>query len=183
MGTIKIEDLPRYTYEDYKYWEGKWELINGIAYAMSPSPNAKHQRVSSKINWLLEELFKDYKKCKVYLPIDWKISDDTVVQPDNLVLCYDAGDKPYITKAPKIIFEVLSKSTFRKDTVIKFNIYEQEGVKYYVIVNPDDKIAKVYELKDGRYIKICDATDEIIEFYIEECDNKIQFDFSKIWDD
>ncbi|WP_457626586.1 hypothetical protein [Persephonella sp.] len=30
--------LPNYTVEDYKQWEGDWELIEGIAYAMVPSP-------------------------------------------------------------------------------------------------------------------------------------------------
>ena len=30
------EYLPHYTYEDYCMWEGNWELIDGIPYAMSP---------------------------------------------------------------------------------------------------------------------------------------------------
>ena len=27
-----------YTYEDYKRWEGDWELIDGVPLAMAPSP-------------------------------------------------------------------------------------------------------------------------------------------------
>jgi hypothetical protein len=34
--------LPEYTYDDYKKWEGNWELIEGIPYAMSPPPKRKH---------------------------------------------------------------------------------------------------------------------------------------------
>jgi hypothetical protein len=41
--------LPYYTYEDYKQWEGNWELINGIPYAMAPSPLKKHQLVAVRI--------------------------------------------------------------------------------------------------------------------------------------
>ncbi len=41
--------IERYTYEDYKSWEGRWELIDGIAYAMAPAPYPKHQRVVSHI--------------------------------------------------------------------------------------------------------------------------------------
>lgn len=76
---------------------------------------------------------------------------------------------------------MLSKSTAKKDTGIKFEIYEREGVEYYIIVNPDDKVAKVYHLKEGRYIKLIDANHEKVNFNIKECDQKVEFDFSKIW--
>ncbi|MDP2893429.1 MAG: Uma2 family endonuclease [Sulfurimonas sp.] len=64
---------------------------------------------------------------------------------------------------------------------MKFNIYEKEGVEYYIIVNPDENMAKVYRLHQGRYIKIADASDESVEFEIQECGKTITFDFSKIW--
>lgn len=35
---ITIQDIPHYTYQDYEKWEGDWELIRGIRYAMSPAP-------------------------------------------------------------------------------------------------------------------------------------------------
>lgn len=38
VSTLKIEDLPHYTYDDYVTWEGRWELIQGIPYAMTPAP-------------------------------------------------------------------------------------------------------------------------------------------------
>ncbi len=181
MGALKLEDLPRYTYDDYKLWEDNWELIYGIPYSMAPAPMIKHQNISANIAWDLKGLFKDCQKCQVLMPVDWKISDDIVVQPDNSVICHNPANEAYITKAPKIIFEILSKSTAKKDKGIKYDLYEQEGVKYYIIVNPKESIAKVYKLEMGRYIKIIDATDEIVHFNIKECDAKIEFDFSKIW--
>ena len=181
MGALKLEDLPRYTYDDYIAWEGNWELIYGFPYAMAPAPMLKHQSISNKIARYLDESLEDCKKCQALLPIDWKISDDIIVQPDNSVICIDPKNKAYITKAPKIIFEILSKSTAKKDKTIKYELYQQEGVKYYIIVNPDEDMAKVYELKDGRYIKMCDVSDETVKFNVEECNTKIKFDFSKIW--
>jgi Uma2 family endonuclease len=172
--------LPHYTYEDYKNWEGKWELIDGIPYAMSPAHTPKHQIVSNNIAWQLKEILKDCKECKALLPVDWKISEDTVVQPDNLVICYPLDDKPYIAKSPTLIFEIVSKSSQEKDEKIKFDIYEKEGVKYYIIVYPDEKIAKVFELKIGKYTKLLDATDEAVDFRLKNC--KVRFDFSKIWE-
>lgn len=180
MRAIRLDYLPRYTYDDYKHWEGKWELIHGIPYAMSPSPSIPHQIVSNNIAWQLKESLKNCEKCIALLPVDWKISDDTVLQPDNMVICFEVENKSYITKAPSIIFEVLSPSTALKDRNLKFSIYESEGVEYFVIVDPEDKISKIYKLKDGKYIKIGDFGKEKFTFELKDC--SFDFDFSKIWD-
>lgn len=173
--------LPHYTYYDYVIWEGSWEIIDGIAYAMSPAPNIKHQSISGKIAAELNSIFDKCPKCIPLLPVDWKIKDDTIVQPDNLVICDKPSQKAYISKAPKIIFEVLSKSTAKKDLHLKYEIYEKEGVNYYIVVDPDEQLAKVYKLNNGRYMKVCDATSEKVEFSLKECKEKMEFDFSKIW--
>lgn len=65
-----LDYLPYYTYEDYKIWKGKWEIIDGVAYAMSPTPLIKHQSISNKIARNLEELFENCTKCKALLPVD-----------------------------------------------------------------------------------------------------------------
>ncbi len=179
MGALKLEDLPYYTYDDYKLWDSRWEIIYGVAYAMSPMPMIKHQKISNNIGWQLKELFQTCDKCQVLMPIDWKIDDGTIVQPDNLVICHEPQNEAYITQAPKIIFEILSKSTAKKDLTIKYDLYEKEGVNYYIIVNPDDEIVKVYKLQKSIYIKACDTKDEKVNIMFDECN--IEFDFSKIW--
>ena len=181
MGALLIEDLPSYTYDDYKLWEGEWELIYGVAYAMSPAPMIEHQSISNKIARFLDEALQECSKCQSLLPVDWKIDEETTVQPDNLVICDKPTHKAYLTKAPKIIFEILSKSTASKDKNLKYKLYESEGVNYYIIVNPDDKVAKVYQLHNGKYIKLLDASDEAVEFKLEACEKSLHFDFSKIW--
>lgn len=102
-----------------------------------------------------------------------------MVQPDNLVICHEPNNDAFISKSPKIIFEILSPSTAKKDSTVKFNIYESEAVDYYIIVNPDDDVAKVYKLKEGKYIKVADARDETITFTLDEC--SFDFDFSNLW--
>lgn len=179
MGILKLEDLPQYNYDDYKNWEGSWELIYGVAYSMAPAPSIEHQKVSNKIAYQLELLLQNCQFCQALLPVDWKISDDTVIQPDNLVICHQPLNGNFITQAPKIIFEILSKSTYKKDLTLKYEIYEREGVNYYIIVNPNDKIAKVYYLENGKYIKVGDFVNEIMNFDLIKC--KLDFDFSKIW--
>ena len=182
MGAVRDDDLPYYTYEDYKLWSDEWEIIYGVAYAMSPAPMIEHQSISANIAWQLKELLSACEKCRSLLPVDWKIAEDTVVQPDNLVICHTPRNSAYLTKAPNIIFEILSKSTATKDKNLKFKLYEAEGVTHYIIVDPKEQVAKVYKLHEGKYIKVCDATDEKVEFSLQKCSQgKIIFDFAKIW--
>jgi len=181
MSVQKQEYLPHYSTRDYEIWEGAWELIEGVPYAMSPAPTIRHQSISQKIAYQLSALLANCKSCKALLPVDWKINNETIVQPDNLVVCEPVKGQ-YLTKAPKIIFEVLSPSTAKKDTGIKFDLYQQEGVEYYVIVNPEVSVAKVYKLTDdGRLIKKLDAQNDIYTFDIVDC--RLSFDFSDIWEE
>jgi Uma2 family endonuclease len=181
MRALKLEDLPHYKWSDYQNWEGSWELIEGVPYAMSPAPSIEHQTISQNIAFQLSDALKNCKRCRALLPVDWKINDETVVQPDNLVVCGEIEGQ-YLKKTPAIIFEILSPSTAKKDTGIKFDLYQQEGVAYYVIVNPIDSVAKIYRLtQDGRLIKKKDAQNDQFQFEIEDC--QLNFDFSKIWNE
>ncbi|MBN2894359.1 MAG: Uma2 family endonuclease [Campylobacterales bacterium] len=179
MGARKLEYLPHYTYDDYVRFEGQWELIGGIPYNMAPAPMKQHQFVSGNIAWMLKEALKGCERCCSLLPVDYKIDESTIVQPDNLVVCDEPLEGAYITKAPLIIFEVLSKATALKDQHLKFELYEREGVRYYVIVDPMEKSAKLYRLHEGRYIKEGDFSLESYTFDLLPC--KAEFDFSKIW--
>ncbi|MDH4099525.1 MAG: Uma2 family endonuclease [Nitrospirota bacterium] len=173
------EYLPQYTYDDYCNWEGKWELIGGIAYAMTPLPSIAHQRVSGNIHTQLHELLKGCGRCKPLLPVDWKIAEDTVVQPDNMVVCGEVSGN-YLTTSPVMIFEILSPATTVKDKNLKYEIYQSQGVKYYIIVDVAEKIAEVYGLDDEQHYTSHGAVKtEVMPFQLEEC--RIEFDFGTIW--
>jgi Uma2 family endonuclease len=176
---LRKEDLPRYTYADYARWEGRWELIDGVAYAMSPSPSFEHQRLSSKLARLLEEALDECPVCLPILDFDWKIDESTVVCPDNLVICHEPENQHYLTRAPALIFEILSPSTAAKDEGLKFRLYEVEGVAWYVVVNPVEQVLKLYRLHDGRYIKQADLAHETFEFDLGPC--RFTLDFARLW--
>ena len=57
--------IPYYPYEDYKQWDGDWELVKGIPFAMVLSPVYEHQYVSGKIFRQLDEKFMFETKCKI----------------------------------------------------------------------------------------------------------------------
>jgi len=172
------EYLEYYTYEDYQNWEGDWELIDGSPYAMSPKPMIKHQRVSGNI-YSEFRIKNSCEKCMVAMEIDYKVSNDTVVSPDVLFACGDdLGDK-YLKKTPEIVFEILSPSTQRKDRNEKYHLYESEGIKYYVIVDSQTKIAEIYILKNSKYELALKISENNFLFEMSEC--SVAFNFGEIW--
>lgn len=178
MGQPDISNLPHYTWDDYRSWKGAWELIDGIAYAMSPAPSIQHQAISNNIAWLLKQQLDGCEQCQALLPVDWKIDEDTIVQPGNLIVCGKVSGN-FLTRAPVLLVEILSKSTERKDKTTKFKLYEKEGVKFYLIVDPESRVVKVYDLIEGRFIKRLDATDETLDFKLGDCE--IKMDMASIW--
>ncbi len=163
-----------YTYEDYKLWEGKWELIYGQPVAMAPAPVISHQTVMVAIATLFYIQLEECKECNVLVEEDWKISDDTVVRPDVVVVCGNKNEK-YISKAPEIVVEIVSKSTVKRDEKVKFSLYEEEKVQYYILVYPEDKKAKIYKLQGNRFEKEGDFFDEIYEFNDIPCEVRLDF--------
>ena len=159
-------------------WEGKWELIHGIPYAMTPASSIQHQTISHKIDVALAKSLEECEHCQALLPVDWKIDNRTTVQSDNLVVC-DKPEGQYQSSPSVLIFEILSKSTATKDKNTKYRLYGEEGVKNYIIIDPKGQVAKVYKLQNGKIIKVMDATDENCNFDLGKC--QITFDFSTIW--
>jgi len=167
-----------YLIDDYEQWEGEWELIDGMPYAMSPAPVTQHQYVATRIAGLLNDRLETCDICYAVAEAEWRAKEDTVFRPDVMVVCEEEMAR-YVTKRPELIFEVVSPSTAAKDEHLKYALYEKEGVSYYVIVYPDEKMAKVFALKDGRYTKALDAEKETFRFDLGAC--VIDFDFAKIW--
>jgi len=159
-----------FTYADYKAWELKpgerFELINGVAYAMS-APNTSHQRISIRLASELHTFLKG-EKCEVFAaPFDVRLfyeeddSDDTVVQPDVIVVCdpKKLGEEG-CRGAPDLVVEILSPSNMAIEMERKLLLYREAGVREYWIVDPKDKHISIYLLKDGEYtLRTCHIQD------------------------
>jgi Uma2 family endonuclease len=177
MEALKLEDL-NYTYEDYKLWEGDWELMGGVPVAMSPAPMRKHQSIASEIIFHLRTQLEDCPMCEVLGEIDYKINENTILRPDIVLTCNETNEA-YLTRAPEIIVEIISKTTAKRDEVYKLHIYEAEKVKYYIIVYPDDLRAKVYKLDGKEYDKQGDFISGNYSFDETTC--KVELDFEKVF--
>jgi Uma2 family endonuclease len=159
MPLAKEKENDYYTYADYLTWEGseRYELIDGEAYLMA-SPSRIHQEISMALSTRINN-YLEGKTCKVYAaPFAVRLnpaedqSDDTVLEPDIVVVCDPSKlDDRGCNGAPDMVIEILSPSTARYDRLVKFNKYRQAGVREYWIVDPEEKIVTAYVLKNGEY--------------------------------
>lgn len=154
--------LPKYTLEDYRQWKGDWELWQGIPISMTPSPFGPHQKVATRLITLLQNSV-DSTQCEavVLAEIDWIVSDNTVVRPDVLVLCGDAPAR-HVEQPPALIAEIVSPSTENLDRDAKFNLYCEQGVGYYLIIEPAKRALEIFKLDDDRHYQPIDVADEMI---------------------
>ena len=176
MEAVRI--LPHYTYSDYLHWEGKWEVIEGIPHAMSPAPVPAHQQIAVNLSTEFRIGLKGCTKCKVYQLIDYVLADDTILQPDLLVVCKPITKK-FLDFSPALVTEILSPATALKDRHSKFGLYESQGIPYYIIVDPDAQEAEVYALSDKKYRLEKKGPAFVYDFLLEEC--KASIDFGQIW--
>ncbi len=160
MAIPKGDKEGLFTYKDYLSWpeDERWELINGVAYNMSPAPNRRHQGVLTYITGQFILHF-DSHPCRVYVPPfdvllpvpEWDQAEedviDTVVQPDLVVICNPARlTEQGCTGAPDFVLEILSPSTAYKDMEDKLRLYESRGVREYWIINPGNDTLLVYSV-------------------------------------
>ncbi|ABP68154.1 protein of unknown function DUF820 [Caldicellulosiruptor saccharolyticus DSM 8903] len=138
-----------------------YTLIDGTLF-LHAAPSWQHQKILKNLMLIFGNYLKD-KDCEIFsAPFDvfLEAKDEidvenatTVVQPDLTIIC----DKSKLAKtgyigAPKMIIEITSPSTVRLDRVLKFNKYEEAGVKEYWVVEPENKIITCFVLQsDGRY--------------------------------
>ena len=160
-GDPAIRNDKRYTYADYCTWGDaeRWEVIDGVAYAMSPSPSVDHQEIALGIAEQLRAALRG-QKCRAFIaPLDVLLPQrneadelvETTVQPDVFVVCDPAKirDKN-VRGTPDFIVEVLSPKKPGRDVVLKRRRYERAGVPEYWVVHPRHRVVLIFRtLADG----------------------------------
>ena len=99
--------------------------------------------------------FLDNSKCDVYtesIEVIFRNNEEVYkYKPDVFVMCEDSTRQgESFTSAPKIIFEVISKSTASHDYITKLDVYQRFGVLEYNLVEQEGYIVQ-YSLIDNQY--------------------------------
>lgn len=145
----QLDPKGSYTYADYLTWkfEQMVEIIKGKILQMA-APSRRHQDISWQLSGKFYTTFKK-EKCKAYAaPFDVRLLDKaksakankdvrTVVQPDLCVVCdLEKLDDNGCLGAPDLIVEILSTGNSKKEMRTKKNLYEENGVREYWVIDP-----------------------------------------------
>lgn len=132
-----------------------YEIIGGKKF-MAPAPNPTHGRVIGRIYTFIDNYFNENEGGYVFSDnIDVHFPDGTLLKPDlSVVMEKNSAIIDWfrgIYGVPDMVVEVLSKSTRKNDLTIKKDIYEANGVREYLIIDPYMKAISVYLLREGKY--------------------------------
>ena len=176
MQTYNFEP-PRYTYNDYKNWKEDWELVDGYPYQMLPSAAPRHSKTFVNFITQGKNALKTNKECEceLFAELDWKISEETVVRPDMMIIC-GKTTTDFLEFPPVLVLEIISPSSIKNDRVIKFELYREQGVKYYLLADYLQETVEVFELVDNFYKQ------KDINTFVLDKNCRISFDFDDIWE-
>jgi Uma2 family endonuclease len=159
-----IEYNGPYTYKDYLgfNFDEMVELIRGKIYKMSPAPGSTHQKISNTISYIINRQIEN-NQCLLFvapydviLPVLDKKREKaiTVVQPDLSIICNpELIEERGCFGVPDLIIEILSPHTSKKDLQLKYEVYEEAGVKEYWIVMPKEQILEIFVLDNEKYLR------------------------------
>lgn len=114
----------------------KYEYIDGDVYAMSGASN-NHNLIAGNVFLAFANHLKK-QPCRPYIS-DMKVKiGSRYFYPDVIVDCSNLTGDSYFTEQPKILVEVLSKSTRRMDETTKRMTYMQiPSLREYILIEQD----------------------------------------------
>jgi Uma2 family endonuclease len=127
------------------------ELIEGEL-LVKGLPKIVQQRVALKLATMLQ---RSVPNGEVFIaPVSVKLDDANYYQPDVLWVAADSACEVAddgVIGAPDLVVEVLSPGTAQYDRGIKFQQYQQHGVREYWIVEPGLAFLEVWVLSNGLF--------------------------------
>ena len=135
--------VPRYTAEEVRAFPDhrvRYEVIRGELF-VTPAPGLQHQRtVLALARLLLDYLERTGLGEVVMAPFEVELTEDSAVQPDVLVILADQASRltpKRLMGAPSLAVEVISYTSKRTDRLQKRQLYQEERVPEYWVVDPE----------------------------------------------
>ncbi|HEU5433575.1 MAG TPA: Uma2 family endonuclease, partial [Thermomicrobiales bacterium] len=133
------------------------ELIDGVLY-VTPAPRPAHQMVLDNLYFRLGLHVRSKGLGRVLTaPLDVRLSDTDVVQPDLLFISQarlSIAGEVAIDGAPDLVVEILSHGTRERDRGAKRDLYARVGVREYWLVDPRSHTIEVLSLQGGAYVAV-----------------------------
>ena len=145
----------RYTVEEVLAFPSdgnRYELVHGEL-LVTPAPRLRHQDVVGELYFRLRTYLENRDEVRVFFsPADITWADDVLVQPDVFVVpaSETAAQDWSSIQTLLLAVEVVSPSSARYDRIVKRQLYQEQGVATYWIVDPDAAVVEVWRPDDQR---------------------------------
>jgi Uma2 family endonuclease len=139
--------------------EPRCELLYGWL-PVTPSPVVRHQRIVLALARHLFELAERRGGEAIISPMDVRLADHSIVQPDVIYVSRERAGivRERIAGAPDLVIEILSPSTAERDLGEKMRLYGESGVAEYWIVDPELRTFEFLENQpDGFRVRLPEA--------------------------
>ena len=153
--SIAAEVGKKLTWEDIcDLSEQRIELVEGELY-LSPTPSYFHQRIGTRLGVLMFNFVEERQLGMLSIrDVHYIFDQHNHFEPDLSFLAKDRLHLirgPYVDGSPDLAVEILSPSTRKRDTELKFQYYARFGVREYWIVDPEAQTIAVFVERDARY--------------------------------
>ena len=134
-----------------------YELIDGVVF-MSPSSTPAHQRIISRISYLIETYLDQHPIGAVYVEVDANLGAHygrhLVYRPDVVYLRKERAEESHerISGAPDLVVEVISPDSRQYDSITKKDDYERCGVTEYWLIDPLESKMTFYVRRDEKFV-------------------------------
>lgn len=152
------EVIPKLTYEEFRRLpdDGKrYELVRGEVH-LTPSPSTRHQCILQNLAVSLANYLKEKPVGYVLIaPLDVRLEIDTALQPDLLFVSKPRAEiiqENFISGAPDLLVEILSRSTAAHDRATKLPIYAEAGVNEVWLIDPQAKTVEILKRQGSKYL-------------------------------
>jgi Uma2 family endonuclease len=137
--------------------EGRWEIENGVAYAMAPERLEHSDTKFAVVTALKAAIGRAGATCRAVLDGPAvRITARTAYQPDALVYCGPRlPPETREIKDPVIVVEVISPTSEGRDTQRKLiGYFTVPSVMHYLILDPRDRTLAHYKRADAGVIEL-----------------------------
>ena len=159
------------TVDEFLSWadgrEGRWELRDGVAIAMSPERAAHGRTKYAAAKSFEAALSRANLPCHLLLDcVAVRVDGRTTFQPDLVIHCgKPVPDEDTEVPDPVIVVEVLSPSTRSIDLGLKVRRYfELPSIQHYLILDPDDRSSIHYARGEGDVLLTRIVSDGVLRF-------------------
>jgi Uma2 family endonuclease len=147
------------SYEEFLAWcdeDTLAEWVDGEVIKYSPA-SFRHQKIVNFLSRLLGMYIEMNNLGEILIaPFQMKL-ERSGREPDILFVKKERLNilnTTYIDGPADLVIEIIAEESRMRDKKIKFEEYEEAGIKEYWLIDPYDKVANFYVLKRNKYQKI-----------------------------